>query len=37
MEEPDGREPAVRSVWFIEAGGEVPRLVTAYPLERGKP
>ncbi len=31
---PDGREPVVRAVWFIETGGTVPRLVTAYPLER---
>lgn len=37
MEMPDGRAPSVRSVWFIEAGEEAPRLVTAYPLERGKP
>jgi hypothetical protein len=36
MEAPDGRAPAVRSVWFIGAGEEVPRLVTAYPLGRGK-
>lgn len=37
MDTPDGRAPAVRAVWFIEAGEEAPRLVTAYPLERGKP
>jgi hypothetical protein len=31
---PDGRTPNVRSVWFIETGENVPRFVTAYPLER---
>jgi hypothetical protein len=31
---PDGRKPAMRSVWFIEEGEEVPRFVTAYPLKR---
>lgn len=31
---PDGRSPAVRSVWFLRTGGEVPELVTAYPLKR---
>ena len=28
---PDGREPAVRSVWIIEPPVDFPRLVTAYP------
>jgi hypothetical protein len=32
---PDGRNPMIRSVWFIEAGEEAPRFVTAYPLARG--
>ncbi len=32
LETPDGRNPRVRSVWFIEKGDEIPRLVTAYPL-----
>lgn len=32
---PDGRNPLVRSVWFIDAGETTPRLVTAYPLKRG--
>ncbi|MEG4860309.1 hypothetical protein QUB75_22740 [Microcoleus sp. K1-B6] len=27
----DGRKPFVRSVWFIETGGDTPRLVSAYP------
>lgn len=31
---PDGRTPAVRSVWFVPVGREVPELVTAYPLKR---
>jgi len=30
---PDGRNPAVRSVWFIATGDDTPRLVSAYPLE----
>jgi hypothetical protein len=30
---PDGRAPRVRVVWFIDAGTEVPRLVTAYPAK----
>ncbi len=30
---PDGRAPRVRVVWFIEAGAEMPRLVTAYPAK----
>jgi len=29
---PDRRNPMVRTVWFIEAGSDVPRFVTAYPL-----
>ena len=31
IETPDGRNPAVRSVWFLEPGEEAPRFVTAYP------
>ena len=30
---PSGRSPNLRSVWFIEAASQIPRLVTAYPLE----
>lgn len=30
---PDGRSSAVRVVWFVDAGSEFPRFVTAYPLE----
>ena len=29
---PDGRMPEIRSVWFIEAGEDFARFVTAYPL-----
>ncbi len=32
---PDGRDPAVRTVWFIEAGESQPRFVTAYPVAGG--
>jgi hypothetical protein len=28
---PDGRDPRIKSAWFIEHGEEVPHLVTAYP------
>jgi len=30
---PDGRNPRVRSVWMVDAGGVAPRLITAYPAE----
>ncbi len=29
---PDGRFPAIRTVWIIDAGTDAPRLVTAHPL-----
>lgn len=32
---PDGRDPTVRAVWFIETGGSQPRFVTAYPVAGG--
>jgi hypothetical protein len=28
---PDGRNPPVRTIWFIATGETIPRLVTAYP------
>jgi hypothetical protein len=28
----DGRRPRLRTVWFVERGQEVPRLVTAHPI-----
>ncbi len=31
---PNGREPLVRSVWFLRTEETVPRFVTAYPLKR---
>jgi hypothetical protein len=34
---PDGRNPVIRAVWFVETGHERPRFVTAYPLERSQP
>jgi hypothetical protein len=30
---PDGRNPMVRTVWFVESGDTTPYFVTAYPLE----
>ena len=33
---PDSRNPAVRVVWIIDDGDDVPRLVSAYPLSRGE-
>lgn len=30
---PEGKRARVRTVWIIESGQEIPRLVTAYPLE----
>jgi uncharacterized protein DUF6883 len=29
---PDGRNPVVRSVWFVEKSEDTPRLVTVYPI-----
>lgn len=31
VQSPDGRNPCIRSVWIIDAGGIAPRLVTAFP------
>lgn len=31
---PGGRSAIIRSVWFIETGEDIPRFVTAYPLQR---
>jgi hypothetical protein len=30
---PDGRAPMVRTVWTIDEGQTLPRLITAYPLD----
>lgn len=37
MNAPDGSVLNVRSVWFIDTGGHVPRFVTAHPLRRAEP
>ena len=29
---PDGREPRIRAVWFVDAGETAPKFVTAYPV-----
>ena len=34
MMTPNKKEPLLRSVWFVEEEGEVPRFVTSYPLRR---
>jgi len=33
IETPSGKTPLVRTVWIVDAGLEVARLVTAYPRE----
>lgn len=30
---PDCRNPVIRTVWIIERGNNIPRLITAHPLE----
>ncbi len=32
IEAPDGSRPEIRTVWFVETGGDIPVLVTAYPV-----
>ena len=34
LETPDGRDPWVRAVWFVEHGERAPRFVTAYPRSK---
>ena len=34
---PDGRRLNVRTAWFIDDDGEVPRFITAHPLRRRRP
>lgn len=36
IESPDGRNPLVRTVWFIRSNEDAPRFVTAHPLPRRK-
>lgn len=31
---PDGRNPFVRTVWFVEKDSDIPRFVTAYPVKK---
>ena len=33
LETPDGRNPAIRAIWIIDADAIDPRFVTAYPLD----
>jgi hypothetical protein len=37
LETPDGRNPMVRTVWFVETDEVVPRFVSAYPLKGLRP
>lgn len=30
---PNGYSPCIRSIWMIEDGEDIPRLVTAYPID----
>ncbi|WP_373526470.1 DUF6883 domain-containing protein [Nostoc sp.] len=30
---PDGRNPVIRSAWFMETGETIPKFVTSYPLK----
>lgn len=33
IQSPSGRSPIVRTIWIIDRGDDIPRLVTAYPHE----
>jgi hypothetical protein len=33
IESPSGRKRLVRTIWIVNKGSDVPRLVTAYPIE----
>ena len=35
LNSPDGRNPVIRAVWFVDSGDDIPRLVTAYPRPKG--
>ncbi len=35
LEAPGGKALMVRTVWIVDRGGSAPRLVTAYPLDKG--
>jgi hypothetical protein len=32
IDAPNGRRPLVRAIWMIDAGADVPRLISAYPI-----
>jgi hypothetical protein len=34
LKAPDGRQLNVRTAWFVEDYGELPRFITAHPLKR---
>lgn len=34
IETPTGKSPMVRTIWFIDSGETIPRLVTAYPQRK---
>jgi hypothetical protein len=36
IETRSGRSRSVRTVWIVDAGRDIPRLVTAYPREEGE-
>lgn len=33
---PTGHQTRIRTVWFIDRGGEIPRFVTAHPISGGR-
>lgn len=33
IQSPSGRSPVVRTIWIMDRGDDIPRLVTAYPFE----
>jgi hypothetical protein len=37
IEAPNGRDVAIRAVWFVEHGAEQARFVTAYPAKESTP
>ena len=34
LKSPDGRNPRIRTIWQINTGSSIPRLITAYPARR---
>jgi len=35
LQTPIGKTPTLRTVWIIDDGAETPRLITAYPQDKG--